>query len=528
MKLRTPVAMRAVVLSSLFAAVFSAGAQCPALGNDTTCGTIITITPTMGAIITKTGQGTYDGSDDTLVGVVNNSNVPISSLVLSSGANIFGFDGDGVTTFGAPGNARDSTGYGGPNTYFTNINASQTTGTVNFITPLAPKGGTTYFGLENDLVSTAPCSDIIKNGVSKPVVSGAKISATFTPNFGFSLPQAAVLCGFVDFDWVQTLAHQTDPNPFSALNLAVVATTGVVNGTTIPIRLGGAFDAKTAGTAVKLTAAKTPYNDPPQGGGYTYNSASPDYSYPFYCNVLGDSACTKTNASISMTDTPSNACFVDSMGNAGAAYTGSPAIQALCGNKLDPIGGYTGFTTHLAGVKADGTAKDLGLGFAWKSNFNGTAGGANTNKTTATVDPGSGTGGVTLVSVTEDTNYQFSGFGVTSINGSSSTQTLLRGDQVSVTASGLAYSRVTQTFSGFVTLTNLTDNPISGPFQLVFTFLDSSVTLTNATGTFGGFPFLTVTNDLPPGQPVTVSVRFSNPANTEINFSPIVYEGSFN
>jgi hypothetical protein len=63
-------------------------AQCPAFGADTTCGAVITIIqtgnspcPATGcATVTFTGQGPYDGADDTLIGVVNNSSVPITSL----------------------------------------------------------------------------------------------------------------------------------------------------------------------------------------------------------------------------------------------------------------------------------------------------------------------------------------------------------------------------------------------------------------------------------------------------------------
>jgi hypothetical protein len=505
--------------------------QCPAYGYDSGCGTVITITATNGVQIVQTGQGPYEGSDDTLVGIVNNSNVPISSIVLTSPNNIFGFDGDGIDTYGAPGNAMDTTGYGGPNSYFTNINPSQTSGTVNFVTPLAPQGGTTYFSLENALSSTPPCSDIVKNSVSTPALSGDRsqtISATFTPNFSYNVAQAAVYCGFVDFDWVQTIVLQPDPNRFFAQNLAVVASTGTVNGTTIPIRLGGAFK---PGKAVpyKITGADAPFNDPPQGGGYTYQGgATPDYSYPFYCNVLGDTVCTKTFTTLSMMDTPTNSCLPDAMGNPSSNYSMNPTVRAQCGNKVAPIGSHTAFTTHLAGVKPDGTAKDLGIGFAWTSNNNGTAGGINTTKTASPGDPNSGTGGVTVVATNGTTNYQYSSFGVTGINGATlPTQSTLSPDQVSVTASGLAYSRVQKAFVGTVTVTNLSDSVISGPIEVVMTFLPPSVALNASAGTFGGFPYIASPNDLPAGESVTLNVSFANTGSSPINFNPVAYSGSF-
>jgi hypothetical protein len=117
---------------------------CPAFGFATDCNLIITVNADGSVTTTVTGQPPYDGSEDQLVGVVNNSNSSISSFNLS-GSFIFGFDGDGIDSYGAPGNAVDTTGYGGPNAYFTIVDVNS--GSVNFITPIAP-GGTDYFSLE--------------------------------------------------------------------------------------------------------------------------------------------------------------------------------------------------------------------------------------------------------------------------------------------------------------------------------------------------------------------------------------------
>jgi hypothetical protein len=105
---------------------------------------------------------TYDGSDDVLVGIINNSSTAVSSINLSAVNNIdiFGFDGDGIDTYGAPGNTIDTSGYGGPDSYFTHISSNFSSGTVNFVTPLAANGGFTYFSLEEavsaDQIVTAP------------------------------------------------------------------------------------------------------------------------------------------------------------------------------------------------------------------------------------------------------------------------------------------------------------------------------------------------------------------------------------
>lgn len=69
--------------------------QCPPVFNDTGCGFLIQVTNGGVAIVQDTTQGPYDGTDDTLVGIVNESSKTISQLSLSSSEDIFGFDGDG-------------------------------------------------------------------------------------------------------------------------------------------------------------------------------------------------------------------------------------------------------------------------------------------------------------------------------------------------------------------------------------------------------------------------------------------------
>jgi PEP-CTERM motif len=131
-------------------------AQCPAVGDATAgCDIIITVTDSGTTIAPGPSfgiaGGTYDGSDDTLIGILNNSSTALSSISLSSTTDIFGFDGDGIDTFGVPGNSSDSSGYGGPNSFFTGITGAGTSGTVDFVTALAANGGSTYFSLEEAL-----------------------------------------------------------------------------------------------------------------------------------------------------------------------------------------------------------------------------------------------------------------------------------------------------------------------------------------------------------------------------------------
>jgi hypothetical protein len=90
-----------------------------------------------------------NGGDDQYVGVINNSGSAITSLTLSGPNGLFGFDGDGIDTFGIGGNGSDGSGYGGANAFFSGVNGNQSSGVVHFITAIGGDGGTGYFSLEN-------------------------------------------------------------------------------------------------------------------------------------------------------------------------------------------------------------------------------------------------------------------------------------------------------------------------------------------------------------------------------------------
>jgi hypothetical protein len=160
-------ALAALTVFALLFAVSPASAQIsvpgfPAIGVDAGPGIIITINPNGSTGIANTGNGPYDGIEDTYIGVINNSNSPVFSLGLSAPSNIgiFGFEGDGIDTFisnfmVAPGNP-DTTGYGGPQGFFTNILSSGgvDTGTINFVGGIPGGGGTGFFSLEEAISAT--------------------------------------------------------------------------------------------------------------------------------------------------------------------------------------------------------------------------------------------------------------------------------------------------------------------------------------------------------------------------------------
>jgi hypothetical protein len=124
------------------------------------CGVTITITnpqsgpPSGNLVVTFGGTGVpYDGVEDQLVGITNNSSVAVGAIVLSapvtSGDPLFAFDNDGACTFFNNVCNYGPTGYEGPNNTFLGISSDFTTGKVLFTVPLPASGGTTWFSLEN-------------------------------------------------------------------------------------------------------------------------------------------------------------------------------------------------------------------------------------------------------------------------------------------------------------------------------------------------------------------------------------------
>jgi hypothetical protein len=140
--------------------------QCPAVGFADGCSALFTITNTGVTFAVDPAIRAYDGDEDTLIGIQNNSSTTRTSLpVTSASTTIFGFDGDGAGLPGTgclaasnpphpclSGGPFGSTGYEGPGTSFSNISQDQRSATVNFT--LAP-GGSAWFSLEGSPAAVA-------------------------------------------------------------------------------------------------------------------------------------------------------------------------------------------------------------------------------------------------------------------------------------------------------------------------------------------------------------------------------------
>ena len=123
----------------------------------TGCNVVITIAANGSVSTVVTDPSPYEGSEDVIIGVKNNSTSAVGSVALTSSSGVFGFEGDGICTFTFPGSTycsasaiagTDPQDYQGPTSTFTNITGGGNNGTVVFNPSIAANGGSTYFSLE--------------------------------------------------------------------------------------------------------------------------------------------------------------------------------------------------------------------------------------------------------------------------------------------------------------------------------------------------------------------------------------------
>jgi hypothetical protein len=367
--------------------------------------------------------------------------------------------------------------------------------------------------------SNITCPELANGSQVTLFPDGPDIKAVFTPTSG-SLAAAAAVCGFTEFDWQQSITAWPVPiNPTNANNTPLP-------GNVCQTAAGNFLCIYSTLTPNSPVTAPPPVMDPVPGG-YTYNPARTLNNYPFYY----DTTAVPTGCAIRDTDT--GACVQPITAGNTVTFFDSPCLPALnpinqSACKTNPGWGLpcfrasaplAEFTTSLVGVlpgnPPSGPIAVPIMSWSWVSDYNYSSGGVGVGARTfndVPAPPG-GAGGVTI----------------TGINGVQ-LPPVVPSSQVATTASGLAYSRVTQTFNGTVTVRNISGSAISGPLQILFTAMTSGVTLTNATSNLSGTPYLTVPApaSLAPGQSVTVSVQFKNPSNATINFTPVIYSGSIN
>lgn len=99
--------------------------------------------------------------------------------------------------------------------------------------------------------------------------------------------------------------------------------------------------------------------------------------------------------------------------------------------------------------------------------------------------------------------------------------------ELRVTASPLTYAPQTRTFNGTITVQNVSNESIIGPFEIFFAGLTRSATLINASGAVQGTFFIKVpsVSALAPSQSAVVDVQFANSSSAPITFKPVIYSG---
>ena len=346
------------------------------------------------------------------------------------------------------------------------------------------------------------------------------MSATYTPANGLGLAAAASACGYTGFDWQQQVTNVPCPSGMYAQVPGNLATSNFCPHLSL-----------TAGLQPNGVVAP-PIYDIPEGGfqGFVVNGSIYN-PYPFYYDPVtartpgqpwapGSEIIDDSDAMLKFYDGPTDPCLPTGPLTATELMDLTAIRAKECDGTIAPAGSYLSFSTALVGVYPASATYPNGapsaplVPFSWNDNYNGTAGGIAAWSSLNPIDPGSGVGYITI----------------TSINGVA-VPPIIPPTQVSTTASGLAYSRVSKNFVGTVTIKNIGSTTITTPtnFQVVLTALPSGVTLANSAGTFNGSPYITVptVKSLAAGGSVTVAVQFSNPSNAIINFTPEFYAGSF-
>ena len=220
------------------------------------------------------------------------------------------------------------------------------------------------------------------------------ITATFMPSVGLS--QTETDCGVTSFNWHQTMTP-TAPSPYYTCdNSGCSMHTQVVPNVT--------------------------YDDPPiNGWDYCNLSTTNRWKIP---GIFGGALGCDTNPyyinpatagpNLMFMDSPSDPCLLNPDGTDSSAWLRNPTyrngftVQQRC-NVIAPAAGELDFKTTLIGVTSGG-AVPLPYTFTWTDTFNGDLpstlggigmGGISTPGTDIPVDPSSGEGGITILSVND-------------------------------------------------------------------------------------------------------------------------------
>jgi len=92
---------------------------------------------------------------------------------------------------------------------------------------------------------------------------------------------------------------------------------------------------------------------------------------------------------------------------------------------------------------------------------------------------------------------------------------------------GYSFNRLTNKWSGSVTVGNKTAASVSGPMHVKLSGLPAGVTLDNASGTHMGSPYITVSGPIAGNAKIILPLVFSNPNRATISYTVNVFSGNF-
>jgi hypothetical protein len=131
--------------------------QCPPVGLSPSCGSLLVINPdTSVSVFTDPSVSPFDGIEDTLIGVQNNSAAAVGAITAFGPPGIFGFDGDGLCSGYVPGPSGcpfGPTKYEGPGVAFVPDPTNNADGEIDFAGAGILAGGSAYFSLEGAVTS---------------------------------------------------------------------------------------------------------------------------------------------------------------------------------------------------------------------------------------------------------------------------------------------------------------------------------------------------------------------------------------
>jgi len=157
--------------------------ECPAVGQDPSCEILLVVNPN--SIISVVGDpalGPYDGADDTLIGIVNNSSKPVPAITVTGpGSDLSGLDSDGLCTFSVSGCPFGPTGYEGPGTSITTDPSLPDSAEIDFAGTGLKPGATGYFSLEGALTAATITSRTGKLHCDPVLFFGARGSGETGP-----------------------------------------------------------------------------------------------------------------------------------------------------------------------------------------------------------------------------------------------------------------------------------------------------------------------------------------------------------